>query len=147
MKCKYCGKNISAQSAYCPYCRRPQQVVSDAPRRDVSQDTDLFVNMNRRKKMAKKEKPLTNRQQLFPYLSFLVAAVIFCVVIFGVSKATGHLWMEKQNLADLGVTPEAMEQLREEQESKQAAAASDDSGEAEDSAQSDADADSTKADQ
>lgn len=147
MKCKYCGKNISAQSAYCPYCRRPQQVVSDAPHRDVSQDTDLFVNMNRRKKTVRKKKPLTDRQQLFPYLSFLAAAVIFCVVLFGVSKVTGHLWMEKQSLADLGVTPQAMEQLRDEQEGRQAAAASDDAGDAEDSAQSDTAADSTKADQ
>ncbi len=116
MKCKYCGKKISPELAYCPYCRRPQTQLQASKTKALSQDTDLFVNMNRqrRKKAVVRNKPLTIRQQMFPYLLTFAAVVVLCVVLVWTSQAWGHFRMERQALANYGVTPQSMENIWEE---------------------------------
>lgn len=116
MQCKFCGKEIPKGTTFCPWCQREQK------EKNPLEDTDVFLNLKRQDLSNSKKniKPLTEKQQLFPYGTALIAAVLLCILLVYTSRLWGDCHMDQMQLADFGITAHVLEstEIQEKEENE-----------------------------
>lgn len=113
MKCKHCGGNITLETAYCPYCGKPNEHAQQHARDMAKYHGEYVETKSDVEEAAHKYTGSTVRIII---IAVLVIVIIFLLVIAGNTYSIKRAWKQSQNEKNTEVIMKKMDKYLEEED-------------------------------